>query len=156
MLKRVNNCIMKCEIAIALAMAAVAALIIILQVLARYFFRQPFSWPEELAVFLLIWLTFIGASILLKRGEHIRVSLIVDKFPATSKALLDLFTNLSILAALVIGVYEGIKLIPAQNISTTVALHIPRGVFFLPVVISFASMILFVISDTIEKFRRLL
>ncbi|HVO83814.1 MAG TPA: TRAP transporter small permease [Syntrophobacteria bacterium] len=153
MLRQVNKWIMKCEIAVALSIAAVAALIIILQVFARYLFREPFSWPEELAVFLLIWLTFIGASILLKRGEHIKVGLVVDRLPKKARTLLDLVINVSILIALVIGVYEGSKLISSQNISRTVALHIPRGIYFLPVVISFASMILFVIADTIEKLR---
>jgi TRAP-type transport system small permease protein len=59
-----------------------AALILVLilvtmvaQVAARYLFRAPFSWSEELCRFSLVWLTFLAAAYLMAQQRHITVDL---------------------------------------------------------------------------------
>lgn len=151
MLQTINNWILKIETAGAILAAGVAAAIIILQVIFRYFFRAPFDWPEELAVFLLMWITFIGASILLKRNEHIRVSLVLDRFPPVARAVVSLFMDILVMTALAVMIYHGMLLILIHNVSRTVALHIPRGYFFLPLVISSISMVLFLMQNIWNK-----
>jgi TRAP-type C4-dicarboxylate transport system permease small subunit len=146
MLRKINGCILKVEMVVATSMAAVATCAILLQVIFRYFLRMPFSWPEELAVFLLTWITFIGASILLKRNEHIRVSLLLDKFPYPTRTLISIFLDLLMMLALLLIFYHGSSLFPIHNITRTVALHIPRGYFILPLIIASLSMSLFLVQ----------
>lgn len=59
---------------------AVCLLLVVLgvmgaQVFARYVFQTPLSWSEEVARFAMIWLTFIAASFVLARNQHIAVDL---------------------------------------------------------------------------------
>jgi len=45
------------------------------QVISRYLFRSPLSWSEEVSRFAMIWLTFIAASFISARRQHIAVDL---------------------------------------------------------------------------------
>lgn len=46
------------------------------QITLRYVFNAPLEWPEELSGVLVIWLTFLGAITLVRRGQHARVELL--------------------------------------------------------------------------------
>lgn len=51
-------------------------ILIFLQVLFRYVFKSSLSWSEEMARYLFIWLTFLGASIATREQTHINVSVL--------------------------------------------------------------------------------
>lgn len=50
--------------------------IVLVQVVSRYVFNNPFSWSEEVARFLLVWLTFVAAGYVTARKLHIVVDLV--------------------------------------------------------------------------------
>lgn len=54
-------------------------LVVVLQVIFRYF-GNPLSWPEEVARWTMIWVTFAGASYAFKNGGLIRVEFFVNKY----------------------------------------------------------------------------
>jgi len=49
------------------------AVIVFLQFFTRYVLNDSFAWTEEIARYLLMWITFIGAAIAMRRGTHISV-----------------------------------------------------------------------------------
>jgi len=49
------------------------------QVIWRYVLQTPLSWSEEIARLAMIWLTFIAASFVSARHQHIAVDLIGDE-----------------------------------------------------------------------------
>lgn len=63
-------------------------LVIVLQVIFRYF-GNPLSWPEEVARWTMIWVTFAGASYAFKNGGLIRVEFFVNKYfkPGAQKVI---------------------------------------------------------------------
>ncbi len=52
------------------AMGISMTLIVVCQVFARYVLNHSLFWSEELARYLLVWLTFLGASTAYYRGMH--------------------------------------------------------------------------------------
>jgi len=66
-------------------LVAAMAIVILMQVVFRYFFHSPLSWSEELARFSMIWITFFGASIAFKENSLSRVDLVVEMMPKTIK-----------------------------------------------------------------------
>ena len=50
-------------------------------VIARYLFDHPLEWTDELSTGLALWLAMLGSVIALRRGEHMRLSVLVDMMP---------------------------------------------------------------------------
>ena len=60
------------EVVAAVLLAGVV-LIVLTQVVTRYLLRVSISWPEEMARYVLVWLTFVGAAAAAARHEQITV-----------------------------------------------------------------------------------
>ena len=56
------------------------------QIICRFFFTA-LSWSEELCRYLMIWLTFLGASMAVRRKAHIAVTFAVSQLPAKLKKI---------------------------------------------------------------------
>ncbi len=68
---------------VALGMAALI-FVITAQIVSRVVFTA-FGWTEEVARFLLIWLTFLGAALAWQQGRHIAVTVLVERLPAGAR-----------------------------------------------------------------------
>ena len=58
----------------------VAAEIVVLfaGVVARFVLHAPLVWSDELASILFLWLAMLGAVVALRRGEHMRMTALVN------------------------------------------------------------------------------
>ncbi len=66
--------------ALVLLLAAMA-IIIFANVVLRYTTSQSIEWAEEVARYLMVWLTFLGAGPVLRYGGHIAVDNLQDALP---------------------------------------------------------------------------
>lgn len=66
---------------LAAVLMALLCLIVGAEVVLRYLLTRPLSWTEELSVILFVWITMLGSSIALKRGEHFAVELLGRSLP---------------------------------------------------------------------------
>jgi tripartite ATP-independent transporter DctM subunit len=93
-------------------------------VVARYVLDRPFTWSDELATILFLWLAMLGSVIALRRGEHMRLTAVVQFLPRTLRPWIDAF------AAMIVIVFVGEIILPAgqyaqaQWVITTPALGI--------------------------------
>lgn len=83
-----KNKIQKFELWLGGVVLILMVLVVVLQVIFRYF-SHPLSWPEEVARWTMIWVTFAGASYAFKNGGLIRVEFFVHKFfkPGAQKVI---------------------------------------------------------------------
>ncbi|MDR3231406.1 MAG: TRAP transporter small permease [Synergistaceae bacterium] len=49
-------------------------LVLLYQVISRYVFNKPLIWSEEMALYLLTWVTFIGLPYAIHRRAHVRMT----------------------------------------------------------------------------------
>jgi TRAP-type C4-dicarboxylate transport system permease small subunit len=64
-----------------IALLAAMAIIIFANVVLRYSTNQSIEWAEELARYMMVWLTFLGAGPVLRYGGHIAVENLQDSLP---------------------------------------------------------------------------
>lgn len=69
------------EFCAAMAMAIICA-ITFANVVVRYFTAVSFAFTEEFSIFLMVFLTFTGASAAFARNRHIRMTFITDRLPS--------------------------------------------------------------------------
>jgi TRAP-type C4-dicarboxylate transport system permease small subunit len=89
-LKNVIDMIMKIEKAIILVSMIVMCVVIFLNTVARYtgLFTQQLLWAEELARYVMIWMSFLAAAAATQDDAHYKMTAIVDACPKTvGKAL---------------------------------------------------------------------
>lgn len=71
-------------------------------VVARYVFNQPLEWSDELAQALALWLAMLGAVIALRRGEHMRLTVLSDALPLRVRSWVQALASCTALAYLVL------------------------------------------------------
>lgn len=60
------------------------------EVVARYFFNAPTIWAEELSRLAMIWAVFLGSAVLMRSGDHIRVTILVERLPQPLRVVADI------------------------------------------------------------------
>lgn len=83
-------------------------------VVARYVFNSAITWAEEVARFLFVWLTFVGASFGLMKGLHLGMDMVVARFSPRTRSLIEVVNGFIILAFLGVWVVGGVHLIQAN------------------------------------------
>lgn len=72
-------------------------------VLGRYFFGVPTVWQGELSIYLLMFVTFVGAAYGLRHHAHVGVDLLVERLPTKPQLAMRVFTAvLSLVVVLVV------------------------------------------------------
>jgi TRAP-type C4-dicarboxylate transport system permease small subunit len=94
---------------ILVGMVGVMTVIIIIQVFMRYLFLFSLSWSEEVARYLMIWVSFLGASLALKYGFHIGVEFIINRIPEEMRGWVNLIAKIGILIFLIYFTLGGFR-----------------------------------------------
>ncbi len=84
-----------------------ATLVIVQQVVARYVFNVPTIWQVEMAIYLLMAATFVGAAYALKENSHINIELVTGLMPKRTRLRLDLVTSVLSLGFCVYITWKG-------------------------------------------------
>jgi TRAP-type C4-dicarboxylate transport system permease small subunit len=68
--------------------------LIFAQVVMRYVFSNSLSWSEEVARYVFIWQTWIGASYAVRKKRHLRVEALTDRFHGVSRKVIEIIVLL--------------------------------------------------------------
>jgi TRAP-type C4-dicarboxylate transport system permease small subunit len=63
--------------------------VVLLAVLFRYALDNSLVWSDEFVRYLFVWLTMIGAAVVLREREHIRIEYFVDKLPGPLRGIIE-------------------------------------------------------------------
>jgi TRAP-type C4-dicarboxylate transport system permease small subunit len=143
-----------------LLMVSVAVLVVdvLWQVFTRFVIGKPSSWTEELATFLLIWVSLLGAAVALGRGAHLGIDYFTHKLPERNRIQTELFVFAVVsLFSLLVMFFGGISLV-RQTLALdqiSVALHIPMGYVYLAIPISGAFLVLYGMIGFFERLTML-
>jgi TRAP-type C4-dicarboxylate transport system permease small subunit len=109
-----------------------AALIFLFaNVVLRYGFNYTLAWSEEFVRIVIIYSTFIGASIAIKQRSMIRIDAIVQIFPKLKPGL-TYYTNVLMLIFASMMIYYGYKMAELQYVThqKTIIMQIPLSIIY--------------------------
>jgi TRAP-type transport system small permease protein len=108
------------------------AVVTFLQVALRYLFGIPLGWSEEVGRFLLVWLTFIGAGALVRRGQgHPAVDALPQALGGIARRTIDTVSRLIVLGGCVAMGWGGVRMAQIQWGQTSPSLEISMGIVYL-------------------------
>ena len=126
------------------------------QVTSRYILSSPSSFTDELAGFLLIWVSLFGAAYVTGKKEHLAIDLLLQKMRPDKRKRLELFIFFMIfLFALFVLVIGGIWLVYTRfSLSVkSAALQLPLGYVYIVLPISGLIILFYSIDNSIELFK---
>jgi TRAP-type C4-dicarboxylate transport system permease small subunit len=131
-------------------MVGVMTVIIILQVFMRYLFLFSLSWSEEVARYLMIWGSFLGASLALKYGFHIGVEFVINRIPEKMRGWINLTAKLGVLLFLIYFTIGGFRVSWAVRDQDSPALLFSMAYAYLSAPVGGVFMIIQLLSLLVE------
>lgn len=77
----------------------------------RYLLVSPLAWSEELARYLLIWLSLLGAGVVTRRREEVRLTAVVRHFPPEARLLTELTLRALVVVFLSVIFYYSLRML---------------------------------------------
>lgn len=128
--------------------------VIFLQFFTRYAMNDSASWTEEIARYLLICTTFIGAAIGVRKNNHIQVDFLYRVLPAPLMRVMSILVDAArilFLGYATFLTYQLLQRIGGQQMSVV---DLPIGLVYGVVLVGFALMTYRSIDVAIANWRR--
>ena len=142
------------EVALILAVT-VLVLVVLWGVLTRYAFGNQAKWSEELARFLLVWVSLLGGAVAFGEKAHLGVDFFVGKFDPAARKLTAVLGQLAVLFfAVTIFIIGGSNIVANNMEQMAPALGkygIRMGHVYMALPIAGGFMILFAVEQLLES-----
>ena len=125
---------------LAIALLGVMTTIVLAAVFYRYVLNDAIAWSEEIAKFLMVWMTFMAAPIAYQQGALVAVGALPDALKGRLQQLLIALVQVVVIVIMVVFIKEGsflawnarIQTASTVEVSITlVYLSMPLGAVFL-------------------------
>ena len=127
--------------------------IIIIQIFFRYVLNSPLVWTEEMCRYLFIWICFLGWTIALRQGSHIRINFFFERLPLSARKIVSIVFQVLIVFFLLQLMRVGITMTMRSFTVPTVTLFFSWAYVYLAAPVSATIMILYVVLDFIGLLR---
>lgn len=135
-----------------IVMAALISLFV--NVILRYGFNYTLAWSEELVRIVIIYSTFVGASVAVKQRAMIKIDAVVQIFPRL-KSGLTFYSNILMLIFAVMMVFYGYQMTHLQFVTSqkTIIMQIPLVVIYCIMPVMGVMVFLRTVQVMIQDFK---
>lgn len=151
-LKTVQTALGRAEELLAIALVVVLLVVVNLQIFARYLFNHPFIWPEEVSRLVLVWMTFLGAAALTRRGADLAVDTFIEMMPPGIRRITLIVRDLVLVAVFSLVAVQGYEFARAVNNMPLVATGWPTAMLAWPVIAGASLTVFHCVLRLIEQF----
>ncbi len=117
----------KGETGVIILLVSVMTIVVFLQVVYRYVLTQPLHWSEEMARYLFVWLSILGAALGLQRRGHFGLDLFYRMLPSRERRILEWIIYLLMGTVIFVILFQGIKLVQKTIPQESPAMAISMG-----------------------------
>lgn len=124
-----------------------------LQVVSRYAFKHSFTWMEELATIMFVWMIYLGISAAVTYRKHLRIDFVLDMVPFKVKRIMLIISNVVFAA---FNVYISIVMMDVIRLlgsSVTTMLRVPQYMVYCIIPFSLVLSSIRLVQDTIKLTR---
>ena len=157
-MEKITYVITKILAIILIILMAAMVLDVTWQVFTRFILKNPSSFTEELAGFLLVWIGLLGASYALYTKAHLGIDIITTKVTGVKRQLVEIIIYaVIILFSLFVLVIGGLRLV---NLTFTLnqispSLGIPMGYVYLVLPLTGVMMMFYCIVFLVAAFKKI-
>jgi len=126
-----------------LVMMVVLCADVFLGVFSRYVMARTFTWYDEIARLLFVWIVFLGAAVGVRRSAHFRLHLLVDRFSPGLRRAAHVVGVLVVMGFGLLLIQQGWKLVELGQFQRTPVMGLSKQYVYLSVPVGGALIILY-------------
>ena len=155
---RFDHLLAKGEGWVLIALVVVMTVVVLLQVIYRYLLTQPLHWSEELARYLFVWISILGAASSVQRRGHFGMDFFFRMLPDKGRRFLMFIVYLLMGVVIFVILVQGILLVEKTVAQQSPAMEISMGWAYacLPVgaVLMAIHLLVIIIKEAMEKHEK--
>lgn len=109
-MKKISNFVLRTEEVFAGFLLCMISVLVFMSAIARTI-GMPINWAQDISLLAFAWLTFVGADIVAKTGNLIRIDMLEKKFPKMLRKLITLVFDVAMVLFLLILIVYGFMLV---------------------------------------------
>jgi TRAP-type C4-dicarboxylate transport system permease small subunit len=102
-----------------LVMMVLLCLDVFLGVFSRYVIGRTFTWYDEIARLLFVWIVFLGAAVGVRRAAHFRLHLLIDRMSPGGRRIAHVIGVLALIGFGLVLIQQGWKLVELGQFQRT-------------------------------------
>lgn len=134
----------KFEKFVACASVSVMAVLVFVNVIARFIFNSPLAVADEMSCYLFVLMSFMGTAIAARRKAHLGLTIVTDKLSPSAAAKVQVLMYLIAAVFCLLIVIFGIEMVMSQYTlgQETATMQWPEWIYglFVPVGAAFAML----------------
>lgn len=121
---------------------AAMSLVVFANVVLRYLTNFSLVWAEELARYLMIWMTFLGAGLVLRFGGHVAIDSLHHVLSEGVARAVRIVLAILMVAFFAAMAWQGIRYMQLAQFQTTPAMHLSFSTVYAAIPVGFALLII--------------
>lgn len=138
------------EIYVATVCFFILTILLALQVFSRYVIGHSFTWMEELATIMFVWMIYLGISGAVTNRKHLRIDFLLDIMPYRMKRFFLIFSNVVFAGFNVYISLVMLNVIKLLGSSVTTMLRVPKIAVYIIIPVSLLLAVVRIVQDTIK------
>jgi TRAP-type C4-dicarboxylate transport system permease small subunit len=130
------------------------AIIVAVQVFFRYVLNQSLFWSEELARFILVWLTFFGASVAYYRQANPGVDFLYSRMSPSIRKASNILIHLASIILFCVMIFYGCQFAYFVRLQISPALQLPKWIILSIIPISGLILLVHGITFLVNELKR--
>jgi len=130
------------------------ALLVAVQVFCRYALNSSLFWSEELARYMLVWLSFFGATVAYYRHLHPGVDALMARVSATGQRISQLLVYGVTIGLALVMIISGCQFAWFVRLQITPALALPKWILLAVIPLSGAILLIYALLFFLQTLHR--
>ena len=126
-LNKLDQFLAKGEATALILIVSVMTLVVFLQVVFRYVLGRPLDWSEEMARYLFVWLSVLGAALGVQKGGHFGLDFFRRMLPGPGKRFIRILVDFLMAVVVLVILFQGITLVQMTRLQLSPAMSIPMA-----------------------------
>ncbi|HEV3007829.1 MAG TPA: TRAP transporter small permease [Burkholderiales bacterium] len=136
-----EDCLVRANRWVLIALMGAMAVLVFANVVSRYLLNYSIIWVEELTRYMMVWVGFLGAGLVLRLGAHIAVEAFQDLLPRAAAQALRACIVALLAATFAAMTWLGVRYAAFAWEQETPALNWSTGAIYLAIPIGSALML---------------
>jgi len=128
--------------------------LLFLQVGTRYIFQGHLLWAGEMAIWLFVWISFLGSVILYINNKHIVIDIVLTLLPKKAKELLGRISSAIVFTFLLVLFYYSLPVVASYTNQTATSIEVSKFFLFASMPAALFLMIVYSVVSFAMKLRR--